>query len=108
MTAQTEQAKKPRGRRPAVSINEKIAEAEKHLQQLKEQARREERENLDKNRKAISDLFKSERLDTIDVEQWRKVLPKLRSLVGLATSSDSEPAADKGAQVREKPVEQAA
>ena len=109
MTKQTEQTKKPRGRRPAASIVEKIAETEKLLAQLKEQARREERENLDKNRKAISDLFKVERLDTIDVEEWRKVVPRLKALVGLAASSGSEPpAADKGAQVREKPVEQAA
>jgi hypothetical protein len=109
MTKQTEQTKKPRGRRPAASIVEKIAETEKLLAQLKEQARREERENLDKNRKAISDLFKAERLDTIDVEQWREVVPRLKALVGLAASSASEPpAADKGAQIREKPVEQTA
>lgn len=109
MTTQTEQTKKPRGRRPAVSISERIAEAEKHLATLKEQARREERENLEKNRKAISDLFKTERLDTVDVEQWRKVLPKLKALVGMAASSASEsPAADKGASVQQQPAAQAA
>ncbi|CAE6842512.1 hypothetical protein [Paraburkholderia aspalathi] len=109
MTKQSEEMKKPRGRRPAVSIGEKIAEAERLLAQLKEQARHEEKANLEKNRKAISDLFKSERLDTIDVEEWRKVVPQVKALVGLAVPSESEqPAADKGAQVREKPVAQAA
>ncbi|ANB78006.1 hypothetical protein AYM40_37215 (plasmid) [Paraburkholderia phytofirmans OLGA172] len=109
MTTKTEAPKKPRGRRPAASITEKIAETEKLLASLREQARREERENLDKNRKAISDLLKSERLDTIDVEVWRNVVPQLKALVGLAASSESEqPAAEKSAPVREKPVEQPA
>lgn len=109
MTTKSESAKKPRGRRPGVSITEKIAEAEKLLATLKEQARREERETLEKNRKAISDLFRSERLDTIEVEVWRHVVPQLKALVGLVAASDSEPpAADKGAQVREETVEQPA
>ncbi|CAH2778899.1 MAG: hypothetical protein CBARDMAM_0994 [uncultured Caballeronia sp.] len=91
MTTKAETPKKSRGRRPAVSTTEKIAETERLLTSLREQARREERENLDKNRKAISDLFESERLDTIDVEVWRNVVPQLKALVGLAASSESEP-----------------
>lgn len=100
MTEQTTAEKKPRGRRPAASIAERIADAEKHLATLKEQQRREERENVEKNRKAILDLFKAERLDLIPVEDWKKVMPQLRALVGAEATGESpanEPASAQAA-----------
>jgi hypothetical protein len=81
------------GRRAGVSIDEQIAETQKRLEALKEKKRLEERAALEKNRKAIGDLFKAERLDTVDVEVWRSVLPKVKELLGLKAESDSEPPA---------------
>ena len=89
MTEKVNSEKKPRGRRPAVSIAERIAETEKLLASLREQQRREERENVEKNRKAILDLFKAERLDLIPVDEWKKVVPQLRALVGAGSTGGS-------------------
>lgn len=88
MTEKTSADKKPRGRRPAASIAERIAETEKLLVALREQQRREDRENVERNRKAILDLFKAERLDLIGVEEWKKVMPQLRALVGAGASGE--------------------
>ncbi|WP_454875160.1 hypothetical protein [Paraburkholderia xenovorans] len=89
MSKQDVTEKKPRGRRPALSTAEKIADMEKQLAALREQARREERENVEKNRKAIFDLFKSERLDVIGVDEWKKVVPQVKALLGVKASGDS-------------------
>ena len=72
-----------------MSTAEKIADMEKQLAALREQARREERENVEKNRKAIFDLFKSERLDVIGVDEWKKVVPQVKALLGVKASGDS-------------------
>ncbi|KWK68740.1 MULTISPECIES: hypothetical protein [Burkholderia] len=90
MSQQTETNRKPRGRRPAASIAEKIAEAERNLANLRELQKREEKENLEKNRKAILDLFKSERLDAIPVERWKELVPQLKALIGDGTRSGSD------------------
>jgi hypothetical protein len=99
MTERTNTDKKPRGRRPAASIAERIAKAEKELVALREMQRREERENLEKNRKAILDLFKAERLDIVAIEDWKRVVPQLRALVGAETANDSPAAASVTARV---------
>lgn len=89
MSKQDTTEKKPRGRRPALSTAEKIADMEKQLAALRDLARREERENVEKNRKAIFDLFKSERLDVIAVDDWKKVMPKIKALLGVQVSGES-------------------
>lgn len=87
-----------RGRRPAVGIDEQIADAEKKLQELKDRKRQEERANAEKNRKAIGELLKGERLDSVDVEDWKKHMPKIKALFGLTDASVSEkPAGGKSA-----------
>ncbi|WP_193727070.1 hypothetical protein [Burkholderia sp. BE17] len=90
MNQQTDTSAKPRGRRPAASLAERIAEAERHLAGLREQQKREEKENLEKNRKAILDLFRSERLDVIPVERWKELVPQLKALVGDGSPSGSD------------------
>lgn len=92
MSQQTETNAKPRGRRPAASLAERIAEAERNLASLREQQKREEKENLEKNRKAILDLFRSERLDAIPVERWKELVPQLKALIGDGTQSGSDAA----------------
>lgn len=108
MSQQNEQDKKRPGRRSAVSIDEQIAETLKKLQALQDTKKRQDREKVEKNRKAISDLFKSERLDLVDVEEFRKVLPQIRALVGADAMSESEPAAAAGVRNSERDAEPAA
>ncbi|RQR60181.1 hypothetical protein [Burkholderia sp. Bp9015] len=83
MNQQVAANKKPRGRRPAASIDERIAEAERQLASLKELKKVEEKQSLDRNRKAILDLFKSEGVDSISVELWKGAMPKLKALLGV-------------------------
>ncbi|MDN7865510.1 hypothetical protein QZM19_19190 [Burkholderia multivorans] len=95
---------KPRGRRPAASLEERIAEAERLVASLKEQKKLEERQNLERNRKAILDLFKSEGVDTIPIEKWKAAMPKLKTVLGVGRG-----ATDVGSGVSEaKGAEQAA
>lgn len=98
MSRQDVTEKKPRGRRRALSTAEKIADMEKQLAALRELARREERENVEKNRKAIFDLFRSERLDVIGVEEWKKVVPQVKALLGVQVTGDSPAGAPESAR----------
>jgi hypothetical protein len=72
-------------------LDEQIAEAMKRVEALRDRKKAEDKAALEKNRKAISDLFKVERLDTVDVEMWRKELVKVKALLGLTAESESDP-----------------
>lgn len=98
MTDQTKAGKKTGGRRPAASVAERIAEAERLLATLREQQRRESKESLEKNRKAILDLFKAERLDLIGVDEWKKAMPRIKSLLGVTESRDAKQSGTKSEQ----------
>jgi hypothetical protein len=89
------EAKKAVGR-PVLSIDEKIAEAERQLSEkreslskLKELKRAQEAEKLERNRKAIVEQLKSLGLDVVDAEKWREVGPKLQALFGVEPQSVS-------------------
>ncbi|CAM2198451.1 Mobilization protein (plasmid) [Paraburkholderia kururiensis] len=106
MSRQDATEKKPRGRRRALSTAEKIADMEKQLAALREQARREERENVEKNRKAIFELFRSERLDVIGVDEWKKVVPQVKALLGVQAAGESPAATPASArEARPAPAE---
>lgn len=107
MTGKTETTAARRGRRPAVGIDEQIADAERKLLELKERKRSEEKANAEKNRKAISELIKGERLDTVDVEEWKRRIPKIKALFGLAEASGSEKPAG-GKSVSDSPRQEEA
>ncbi|MGR9587113.1 hypothetical protein [Pandoraea sputorum] len=83
MNQQVTAEPKTRGRGRAVSIDAKIAEVEEQLKALKEKKRLEDKAALDKNRKAILDLCKSEGVDTVDVASWQKAMPQIRKLLGV-------------------------
>jgi hypothetical protein len=74
------------------STTEKIAELEQQLRQLREQERKELAQKIERNRKVIFDLFRVERLDTVEVEMWRRHLPKIKALLGLSTAAAGESA----------------
>ncbi|WP_049117250.1 hypothetical protein [Burkholderia cepacia] len=105
MNQQTAAIKKPRGRRPAASIDERIAEAERQLASLRELKKVEEKQSLDRNRKAILDLFKSEGVDSISVELWKGAMPKLKALLGVTGEA---PESGRGVRSEAKVAEQAA
>lgn len=98
MTDQTKAGKKTGGRRPAASVVERIAEAEKLLATLREQQRRESKESLEKNRKSILDLLRAERLDLIGVDDWKKAMPRIKSLLGVNESPDANQSSTKSEQ----------
>ncbi|MDN4571894.1 hypothetical protein DBB29_24865 [Pandoraea cepalis] len=89
MDQQVKADPKPRGRGRAASIDDKIAEVEEMLKGLKEKKRQEDRAAIDKNRKGILDLFKSEGMDVVDVAVWQKITPQLRKLLGMPGSVES-------------------
>ncbi|MCX4151006.1 MULTISPECIES: hypothetical protein [Paraburkholderia] len=86
-----------------MSLDEQIAETQRRLEALREKKRVEEKNALGKNRKAIGDLFKAERLDTVDVEVWRKALPKVKALLGMAAESESDPPAVPASDAKAEP-----
>ncbi|VVE56989.1 hypothetical protein PAQ31011_05168 [Pandoraea aquatica] len=93
MSQQVTSEPKARGRGRAVSIDAKIAEIEEQLKVLKEKKRLEDKAALDKNRKAILDLFKSEGIDTVDVASWDKAMPQIRKALGVPTGGSGNVAA---------------
>lgn len=105
MNQQSSENRKPRGRRPAASIDERIAEAERQLASLREQKKVEEKQSLERNRKAILDLFKSEGVDSISVDLWKSAMPKLKALLGVAgAAADTGRSASAEAKASEQPA----
>jgi Spy/CpxP family protein refolding chaperone len=93
MNQQVTAEPKVRGRGRAVSIDAKIAEVEEQLKALKEKKRLEDKAALEKNRKAILDLFKSEGIDTVEVGSWHKAMPQIRKLLGVPAGGHGSAAA---------------
>ena len=85
--AATEQRKKP-GRRKAGSLEEEIAAQEEKLRRLREKKRREDAARLERNRKAILELIRAERLDTVDAEKWRAALPAIKRVLSEESVSE--------------------
>jgi hypothetical protein len=59
------------------------------LKKLEDRLNDLQRREIDKNRKMISDLIKSEKLDLISCDHWRTVLPKIRKLLNSQMSSST-------------------
>lgn len=67
--------------RPSRSLDEEIEIQARRLEELREKKRKQEREALDRNAKAIAALLKSEQLDQIPVETWKRALPQVKALL---------------------------
>lgn len=67
--------------RPSRSLAEEIQAAEQRLKALKDRQREQERQERERNQKMILNLIRAEGLDSVPFEQWRAVLPKLRTLL---------------------------
>jgi Spy/CpxP family protein refolding chaperone len=78
MEAETASA---RTARKARTLDEEIAHQREKLRKLEERQREQQRREREKNQKAVHELIKAERLDTVPAERWRAVMPKLKALL---------------------------
>lgn len=67
--------------RKTKSLDQQLEEARAKLRKLEEAKKAGDTKARERNQKAIIALIKDERLDSVPVENWRDVMPKLRSLL---------------------------
>lgn len=84
MDAQTTSVKTARKAR---TLDEEIAHQREKLRKLEERQREQQRREREKNQKAVLELIKAERLDTVPADRWRAVMPRLKALLAV----DQEP-----------------
>lgn len=72
------------------SLDEEIAAAQQKLNLLVAKKREEERKALERNQKAITALLRTEKLDTVPIEQWTSALPTLRKLLKVEVQKGGE------------------
>ena len=68
-------ARKPR------TLDEEIAHQREKLRKLEERQREQQRRERERNQKAVFELIKAERLDTVPAERWGVVMPRLKALL---------------------------
>ena len=68
MDAETASA---RTARKARTLDEEIAHQREKLRKLEERQREQQRRERERNQKAVLDLIKAERLDTVPADRWR-------------------------------------
>ena len=73
--------------RKARTLDEEIAHQREKLRKLEERQREQQRREREKNQKAVLELIKAERLDTVPADRWRAVMPRLKALLAV----DQEP-----------------
>ncbi len=71
------------------TLDEEIAHQREKLRKLEERQREQQRREREKNQKAVLELIKAERLDTVPAERWRAVMPKLKALLAVDTEQHS-------------------
>lgn len=84
MEAETDSVKTVRKAR---TLDEEIAHQREKLRKLEERQREQQRREREKNQKAVLELIKAERLDTVPADRWRAVMPRLKALLAV----DQEP-----------------
>lgn len=70
-----------RQRRNSRSLEEKIAAATDNLRKLQDRQKKLNKKEHEKNQKTVIELIKSERLDVVPANHWKKVMPKIRELL---------------------------
>ena len=71
----------PKSGRKAKTLDEEIAAQREKLRKLGKQQREQQRKERERNQKALMELIKTERLDTIPSNLWREAMPKIRVLL---------------------------
>ncbi|OGB72936.1 MAG: hypothetical protein A2486_12705 [Burkholderiales bacterium RIFOXYC12_FULL_65_23] len=77
--------------RKARTLYEEIAHQREKLRKLEERQREQQRREREKNQKAVLELIKAERLDTVPAERWRTVMPKLKALLAVEPEPGKNP-----------------
>lgn len=75
-----ENVSKLRGRKQK-SLEEEIAAQREKLRKLEERHKEQQRKERERNQKAVMELIKSEKLDTVPAEVWRDAMPKIKALL---------------------------
>ena len=76
--------------RPSRSLDEEISVTEAKLKALRDRRREEERRERERNLKSVLALIKDEGLDGVSADQWKASMPKLRELLGVASSASAK------------------
>ncbi len=75
------------------SLDEEIERTAAKLKRLQEQRRTKERQEVERNERAIFDLLKAEKLNVVPAEKWKAGLTGIRRSLGVAASvPDNAPA----------------
>ena len=82
----------PKSERKAKTLDEEIAAQREKLRKLGKQQREQQRKERERNQKAVMELIKTERLDTIPSNLWREAMPKIRALLVVDEANPEEPA----------------
>lgn len=90
MEAETASA---RTARKARTLDEEIAHQREKLRKLEERQREQQRRERERNQKAVLELIKSERLDTVPAERWGAVMPRLKALLAVDPEPGKKPQA---------------
>ena len=80
--------------RKARTLDEEIAHQREKLRKLEERQREQQRREREKNQKAVLELIKAERLDTVPAERWRAVMPKLKVVLAMEPDPGKKPQAE--------------
>lgn len=94
--------------RKTKSLDQQLEEAQAKLRKLMEAKKQEDARLRERNQRAIAALIKEERLDTVPVENWREVMPKLRSLLKVQAEQPQADTAAPAAAVEPSPATAAA
>jgi hypothetical protein len=87
-----DQQQAAKAKKTTKSLDDEIAATREKLRKLEEQKKDKERKELEKNRKAITALLSTEKLDTMPVEIWTAALPGLRKLLKVPEAKESKSA----------------
>lgn len=88
-----EQQNGAKTKKAAKSLDDEIAATREKLRKLEEQKKDKERRELEKNRKAITTLLSTEKLDAVPIEVWTTSLPGLRKMLKAPDSRETKPTA---------------
>ncbi|MBW5288136.1 hypothetical protein [Burkholderia gladioli] len=75
------------------SLDDEIEKTTAKLKRLQEQKRTKERQEVERNERAIFDLLKAEKLNVVPAEKWKTGLAGIRRALGVAASVPDNPPA---------------
>jgi Spy/CpxP family protein refolding chaperone len=88
-----------KGGRKVRTLDEEIAAQREKLKKLEDKQREIQRKDREKNQKAVLELIKAEKLDTVSADQWRAAMPAIKAalLVNPSEAPQAVPAVQKTA-----------